>query len=138
MRKTTIILAGAFALIVAAWVGIGAAYEMLTVSPFDMFLSADPVVKLTMMLSVLAGLIGIVCALAKQRRAALILGLTAVGWGVLGALYNELMTQSAVRAVGGVSFATTAPSRMETLDALGLGLGLGLIAMVIADLRKAR
>jgi len=101
----------------------------------NVFLNMPPVLKVCVVLVslttvgvALAGLVGL--RLARRDEAGtqaiqVLLVLSAAACillGVLGALYGEMNTQMAIKAVGPVRFAVTAPSRAEALLALAIGL----------------
>lgn len=104
----------------------------------QMFMDADPVAKLTMMLAqiltsgaLVLGVIGLfVRSAAPIFR--LLLALTAAasaGLGLLAALYGWMNIQTAIRNIGPVSFEVAAPSYAETLLALSFGLFGALVAL---------
>jgi hypothetical protein len=104
----------------------------------QMFMNADIIAKLVIMLvlpltfgALLLGVIGLfVRGPAGSIRMLLMLTAAAsAGLGLLAALYGWMNIQTAIRAIGAVSFAVTAPSWAETLLALSFGLFGALVAL---------
>ena len=107
-------------------------------SAAQMFMNADIIAKLVIMLvlpltfgALVLGVIGLfVRGPAGSIRMLLMLTAAAsAGLGLLAALYGWMNIQTAIRAVGPVSFAVTAPSWAETLLALSFGLFGALVAL---------
>jgi hypothetical protein len=107
-------------------------------SPAQMFMNGDIIAQLVIMLvlpltfgAVLLGVIGLfVRGPAGSIRMLLMLTAAAsAGLGLLAALYGWMNIQTAIRAIGPVSFAVTAPSWAETLLALSFGLFGTLVAL---------
>lgn len=103
--------------------------------PLSIFMGATIVTQMCMMMAVLALLPALIGALIPVRLLAWISAGGAVVFGFLGALYSEMMTLAAMRAVGPVSFAVTAPGRAEALLCLSLGLFVALAALGLLKLR---
>lgn len=137
MTRWLVILAVAWAVVVAALVGLMAAY-MPGASLADVFLLMGPVSKLCLMAATVVGLLAIIGGLSRSGALARIASGLAVLLGLLGAVFSELMSQMTIAAVGPVSFAVTAPSRVEALLCLAVGLGAALISLGLLHLRRAR
>ncbi len=125
---------------VAFAVSAGACFWLIqTFAPgmgsIGMLLDADIVVKLSMFTIILAAAPALIGGLIGMRPRVYVAGGAAVVLGLLGALYGEMNTQAALRAVGPVSFAVTAPSRAESLFCLSLGLFVALMALGLLKLR---
>lgn len=104
----------------------------------QMFMDADPVAKLAIMLAqtltfgaLVLGVIGLFIrsAAGTFRMLLMLIAAASAGLGVLAALYGWMNIQTAIRAVGPVSFEVTAPSYAETLLALSVGLFGALVAL---------
>ena len=107
-------------------------------SAAQMFMDADPLAKLAMMLAqtltfaaFVLGVIGLFArsAAATFRILLLLIAAASAGLGVLAALYGWMNIQTAIRNLGGVSFEVAAPSYAETLMALSVGLFGALVAL---------
>ncbi len=112
------------------------------IPPIVLFMEMSPVLKLTAILIQLVticifllGPVGLVIARASGSRPGIIeimLGLAAAACtalAALAALYGEMNTQLAIKAVGPVDFAVTAAARAESLLVLTLGLASAALAM---------
>jgi hypothetical protein len=112
MKNTTMLIAAgaAFAFSAAACLALLTAYAP-GYPVHALFTDADIVAKLCIMAMVPAALLALPGALSGVRVLALIGAGLAVALGVLGAAWVEMNVQAAIRAVGPVSFAVTAPSR---------------------------
>jgi len=104
----------------------------------QMFMDADPVAKLAIMLAqtltfgaLVLGAVGLFIrsAVGAFRMLLMLIAAASAGLGVLAALYGWMNIQTAIRAVGPVSFEVTAPSYAETLLALSVGLFGALVAL---------
>ena len=104
----------------------------------QMFMDADPVAKLAIMLAqtltfgaLVLGVLGLFIrsAAGTFRMLLMLIAAASAGLGVLAALYGWMNIQTAIRAVGPVSFEVTAPSYAETLLALSVGLFGALVAL---------
>ena len=115
-------------------------------SALGIFMIANPVAKLSILLAFLVGAMN--CLLAIL---ALVLGRKAqpkgaftpldiitlcgafvlIGIGLLSCAYSEAMIQMAVQAVGSVSLAITAPHRVEQLFTLGTALWPAAFSLVM-------
>lgn len=96
----------------------------------SLFLGLTVVLKLTAMLTVLLIVLAVILTLAKARGVLGVVAGLSVGLGLLGALYEAMMIQTAVKAMGGpVSFETTAPTWAEALSVLSLGLFGAVVAL---------
>ena len=104
----------------------------------QMFMDADPVAKLAIMLiqtltfgAIVLGVIGLFARRAAEtfRLLLMLIAAASAGFGLLAALYGWMNIQTAIRAVGPVSFEVTAPSYAETLLALSFGLFGTLVAL---------
>lgn len=103
--------------------------------PLSIFLGATIVTQMCMMMAVLALIPALIGALIPVRVLAWISACGALVFGFLGALYSGMMTQAAIRAVGPVSFAVTAPGRAEAMLCLSLGLFVAVAALGLLQLR---
>lgn len=104
----------------------------------QMFMDADPVAKLAIMLvqtltfgALVLGAVGLFVrsAAGTFRLLLMLVAAASAGLGVLAALYGWMNIQTAIRNVGPVSFEVTAPSYAETLLALSFGLFGALVAL---------
>lgn len=106
-------------------------------TPWGMIPSSDIMTKLCMLIILLAFLPSLIGVLTGSRSLTYVGAGVAVGFGVLGALYCEIMTQTALRGIEGpINFAVTAPSRAESLFCLSLGLFVAIVALGLMKLRK--
>lgn len=129
------------AVIVAFVVSAGACFWLIQtyapgMSPISMFMEANVLTKLCMLLAILVFLPAVIGALIPARPMAHVGAGVAVVFGVLGALYSEMITQAAIRATGTVRFDITAPSRAESLFCLSLGLFVAVVALGLLKLRS--
>ena len=96
------------------------------------------ITKLCLLLVVVIGVVGIIGALSRS----VVLARIAAGAGflisLLSAVYVELMTQMTLASIGPVTFAVTAPARVESLISLALGLGVALASLGFLRLRTPR
>ena len=113
----------------------------------QMFMDADPVAKLAIMLAqtltfgaLVLGAVGLFIrsAAGTFRMLLMLIAAASAGLGVLAALYGWMNIQTAIRAVGPVSFEVTAPSYAETLLALSVGLFGALVALGFHALMSRR
>ena len=104
-------------------------------TPLDLFLDASVVLKLVQMAMVLAGLLALVGGATGTRTLALLGSGLAVGLGLIGLAYSEMVIQQAMAAIGPVSFAVTAPSHAEGLLGLVMGLVISTTALGLLKLR---
>ena len=113
----------------------------------QMFMDADPVAKLAIMLAqtltfgaLVLGVLGLFIrsAAGTFRMLLMLIAAASAGLGVLAALYGWMNIQTAIRAVGPVSFEVTAPSYAETLLALSVGLFGALVALGFHALMSRR
>lgn len=107
-------------------------------SPAQMFLDADPVAKVAMMLAqtltfgaFVLGVIGLFVRSAAPvfRVLLMLIAATSAGLGILAGLYGWMNIQTAIRNIGPVSLEVAAPSYAETLLALSVGLFGALVAL---------
>lgn len=137
MTRLLVIIALAWAGVVAVLVGLTAAFTPRA-GLADVFLFMGPVTKLCLITAILVGVLGIIGGLSRATTLTRIASGMAVLLGLLGAAFSELMTQMTIADIGPVSFAVTAPSRVEALLCLAVGLGAALIALGLLQWRKAR
>jgi hypothetical protein len=104
-------------------------------TPLDLFLDGSVILKLVQMVAVLAGLLALIGGATGSRALALLGSALAVGLGLIGLAYSEMVIQQAMAAVGSVSFAVTAPSHAEGLQGLVLGLVISTTALGLLKLR---
>lgn len=104
-------------------------------TPLDLFLDASVLLKLIQMALVLAGLLAIIGGVTGMRFLALLGSGLAVGLGLIGLAYSEMIIQQAMAAVGPVGFAVTAPSHAEGLQCLVMGLVISTTALALLKLR---
>ncbi len=104
-------------------------------TPLDLFLGGSVILKLVQMAMVLAGLLAIVGGATGTRTLALLGSGLAVGLGLIGLAYAEMVIQQAMAAVGPVGFAVTAPGHAEGLLGLVMGLVISTIALGLLKLR---
>jgi hypothetical protein len=104
----------------------------------QIFMDADPVAKLAMMLAqtltfgaFVLGVIGLFVRSAAPifRLLLMLIAAASAGAGILAALYGWMNIQTAIRNIGQVSFEVAAPSYAETLLALSVGLFGALVAL---------
>ena len=122
----------AIAAVTLAWLFVAYLPGM---TPLDLFLDASVVLKLVQMAMVLAGLLALVGGATGTRTLALLGSGLAVGLGLIGLAYSEMVIQQALAAVGPVSFAVQAPSHAEGLLCLVLALVISTIALGLLKLR---
>ncbi len=136
MKTTTLlIVAGAaFALSAVACIVLLATYAP-GYPVHALFTEADIVAKLCMMAMAPAALLALAGGFSGVRVLALIGAGLAVALGVLGAAWVEMNVQAAIRAVGPVSFAVTAPSHAEALFCLACGFGVATLTLGTLRLR---
>ena len=122
---------------VGALAGLMAIYAP-GVSLSEILGSTMVITKLCLLLVVVIGVVGIIGALSRS----VVLARIAAGAGflisLLSAVYVELMTQMTLASIGPVTFAVTAPARVESLISLALGLGVALISLGLLRLRSGR
>ena len=103
--------------------------------PWDVFLYAGPITKLTMLISLITGgaalVLGIMRQASKGRHSGLIsgLGLTGLLFGVLGALYSGAMVYMAAKATHTTNLLVMLPSIVEAVYAFLFGLVAWLISV---------
>lgn len=115
------------------------------------FLEMTPVSKVLLFPAVLIALAGVVIGLisltsrpsgqSHTNPAEILLWLTGAGsvaFAFLAAAYVELNVQSAIAAVGPVSFAVTAPARAEGLLCLIIGLSGAIPSLLILQILEGR
>jgi hypothetical protein len=104
----------------------------------EMVMNADVIAKLVIKLvllltfgALLLGVIGLFArgAAAPVRMLLMLTAAASAGLGLFAALYGWMNIQTAVRAIGPVSFAAIAPSRAETLLVLSFGLFGAIVAL---------
>lgn len=86
----------------------------------------------------LAGALGIVGGLIGSRVTALAGAGGAVGWGLLGALYVEMIVQQVLASVGPTRLAVVAVSHAEALTVLLIGLTGAVVSLGLLQLRRPR
>ena len=86
----------------------------------------------------LAGLLGIVGGLIGSRATALAGAGGAAGWGLLGALYVEMIVQQVLASVGPTRLAIVAVSHAEALTVLLVGLTGAVASLGLLQLRRPR
>jgi len=104
-------------------------------TPLDLFLDASVILKLVQMALILAGLLAIIGGATGTRLLALLGSGLAVGLGLIGLAYAEMIIQQAMAAVGPVGIAVTAPSHAEGLQGLVMGLAISTAALALLKLR---
>lgn len=104
-------------------------------TPLDLFLDASVILKLVQMAMVLAGLLALIGGATGSRPLALAGSGLAVGLGLIGLAYAEMVIQQAMATVGPVGFAVTAPSHAEGLQGLVMGLAISTTALALLKLR---
>lgn len=105
-------------------------------TPLDLFLEGSVILKLVQMAVVLVALLAIIGGATGTRLLALLGSGLAVGLGLVGLAYSEMVIQQAMAAVGPVGFAVTAPSHAEGLLCLVMGLAISTIALGLLKLRR--
>lgn len=137
MTRLLAIIAIALGVSVGALAGLMAIYAP-GVSLSEILGSTMVITKLCLLLVVVIGVVGIIGALSRS----VVLARIAAGAGflisLLSAVYVELMTQMTLASSGPVTFAVTAPARVESLISLALGLGVALISLGLLRLRSGR
>lgn len=104
----------------------------------EVLTSTSVVTRLCLMVALVLGVVGVIGAVSRSAVLARIAAGAGVLIGLLGAVYVELINQLALAAIGPVSFAVTAPARVESLISLALGLGVALISLGLLRLRSGR
>ena len=137
MMRLLAFIAIALGVSVGALAGLMAIYAP-GVSLSEILGSTMVITKLCLLLVVVIGVVGIIGALSRS----VVLARIAAGAGflisLLSAVYVELMTQMTLASIGPVTFAVTAPARVESLISLALGLGVALISLGLLRLRSGR
>ena len=104
-------------------------------APWDVFIYAGPITKLTMLISLIAAgaalMLGIMRQASKGRHSGLLsgLGLTGLLFGVLGALYTGIISYVAAKATQTTSLLVVLPSIIEAVYAFLFGLVAWLISV---------
>lgn len=137
MTRLLAIIAIALIATAAGAVGLMIAY-LPGVSLAEILISMSAVTKLCLMLAFVLGMVGVIGGLSRSAALARIAGGLGFLIGLLSAIYGELMNQIVIAAVGPVSFAATAPTRVEALIALAVGLGVALVSLGLLRLRTDR
>lgn len=140
------VVAAAFAAALAGCNWLLAAYAPV-LSPAALFLEADIIAKLVMLLLMLLtfpilvlGVIGVLVRSAAAQMATIlrITGLASALLGTLAAAYGWMSIQTAISRIGPVRFEITAPSWAETLLVLAWALFVAAIALAFAVAARAR
>lgn len=137
MTRLLTLIAVALVATVGAVIGLMSVY-LPGVSLGEVLMSTSVINKLCLMLAVLLGVVGIIGALSRSAVLARITAGAGFLIGLLGAAFVELMSQMTIAAIGPVSFAVTAPARVESLASLALGLGVALVSLGLLRLRTPR
>lgn len=137
MTRLLAIIAIALIATIAGAIGLMIAY-LPDVSLAQILISMSLVTRLCLMLAFVLGVVGVIGGLSRSAALAQIAAGLGFLIGLLGAVYGELMNQMAIAAVGPVSFAVTAPTRVEALIALALGLSVALVSLGLLRLRTGR
>jgi len=128
------VVAAAFAVSTGACIWLVQTYAS-GMTPIMIFMDSGVIAKLCMLIIQLTLFLALIGGLIPVRMLAHLSAGAAVTFGLLGALYGEMMTQAALRAVGPVSFAVTAPGRADSLFCLSMGLFVALVALGLLRLR---
>ena len=137
MTRLLTFIAVALVATVGAVIGLMSVY-LPGVSLGEVLISTSVINKLCLMLAVALGVVGIIGALSRSVILARITAGAGFLIGLLGAAFVELMSQMTIAAIGPVSFAVTAPARVESLTSLALGLGVALASLGLLRLRSSR
>lgn len=103
-------------------------------TPWDVFINAAPISKLTMLISLIAVgaalALGIMRQASKGRHSGLLsgLGMTGMLFGILGALYTGLMSYMGLKATHTTNLIVVLPAAVEAAYAFLFGLLAWLIA----------
>lgn len=114
-------------------------------TPAYAFLSADILTKMLMMLVLLLqfaalglGLAAVIMGRGQMNVPLLLVGLAAMGFGLLGAGYTVMTIQQAVARIGPVSFEVTAPTYAEAALVASLGFLTATLAFALRWLGDRR